>query len=177
MITQKEVRELFEYRDGRLYWKVSPSRGVRENDLAGSLSSEGYVRVGVKGREYFAHRLIWLYHNGYFPENQIDHINRKRDDNRIKNLREASRSCNLRNMKLDKRNTSGITGVCWNKYRKKWVVSISSAPNRNHYVGLYKDFDEAVMTRLAAEQCVGYTKCNGNSTAYKYLLKMRNFGK
>lgn len=43
-----EYSELFRYEDGKLFWKVSPSRKVRAGDPAGSMGKD-YMRVGHKG--------------------------------------------------------------------------------------------------------------------------------
>ena len=62
---------------------------------------------------------------GYLPENDVDHINRIRDDNRWCNLRHVSRVCNIRNRDKFKNNTSGVTGVSWFDSRGTWRVRIA----------------------------------------------------
>ncbi len=81
--SQEEIKQRFEYKeDGWLYWLNGRNKGKR----AGYVT--GYVRIKYKDKKLLAHRLIWIYHNGDIPEDyQIDHINGKKDDNRIENLR------------------------------------------------------------------------------------------
>lgn len=80
----------------------------------GSYDKDGYLIMKIKGKQYKAHRLIFAYFNGYFPK-EIDHINRVRDDNRIENLREATRSLNnantVRGLGVHKDNTKRLRKV------------------------------------------------------------------
>ena len=163
-ITQETVKKLFVHKKGKLYWKVDKSKTVKSGDLAGYLD-RGYIRIMINYRFYLRSRLIWLWHYGYLPENRLDHINRIRDDDRIKNLREISHQCNLRNTGNPKDNTSGVKGIYWYKQTKRWVVQIISKS-----VGYYKDFDEAVLARLAAEQCLDWSNCDSDSPAYRYAI-------
>lgn len=166
MVTYSVVRELFDYSDGDLICK-KPRGRARCGCVAGSVNkNSGYVIIVVYGKSYRAHRLIWLWYHGYMPENEIDHINRNRADNRIENLREASRSCNIRNSSTYKTNTTGVSGVSLlksGKYRVQIWIS-----NRKHNVGTFIDFDEAVLHRLAAEQCLVWERCVPKSSAYAY---------
>jgi hypothetical protein len=132
MITQERLHDLFEYReDGNLIWKVSLSNRVKIGDVAGTLNacefsrSKGYCSVTIDGKNYGVHRLVFLYHHGYLTNGmQIDHIDCNRENNRIENLREVTKSQNGQNAKIRSTNTSGIKGVSWNKSRKKWHAQI-----------------------------------------------------
>ena len=88
--------------------------GAPKGCVAGTLSA-GYCAINVDGNSYKRSRLVWLYHNGYFPEHNIDHINRNRWNDKIENLREVTQQCNLRNCGNLKNNTSGVKGVYWDK--------------------------------------------------------------
>jgi len=171
-ITYERVRELFDYRsDGMLIWRVARNNNVRIGDVAGSIcATHGYCMIGIDGTVYRAHRLIWLWHYGYMPESELDHINRIRYNNRIENLREASRSCNLRNTGNQKNNKSGVKGVCKPKDRSKWLTQIT-ASGKQYNLGRFDDFDEAVLHRLAAEQCLDWSSCDSSSPAYKHALR------
>jgi len=87
-----------------------------------SINDQGYVIVGILGRTYRAHRLAWFYVHGTMPEQEIDHINRVRSDNRIANLRMASSGQNKQNCLIRSDNTSGHRGVT--KKRDKWEAVI-----------------------------------------------------
>ena len=66
---------------------------LRITKNVGSKNPDGYIRIWCNGRLRMKHRLLfWLYHNE-LPE-EIDHINRIRDDNCIDNLRSVNRSEN-----------------------------------------------------------------------------------
>lgn len=139
-----------------------------KNKIAGGLSSKNYWQIRINKQLYESHRLAWLYIYGYFPENQIDHINQNRSDNRIKNLRESSRQCQIRNSKKHINNTSGVTGVCWAKDTQKWQAQIT-VNLKLYYLGQFYNFTEAVAHRLVAEQCLNWAGCNSSSSAYQYM--------
>ena len=122
---------------------------------AGTVNTRGYVMVGLDGSPHLASRLAWLYHYGEWPRGQIDHINRVRTDNRICNLRDVSPEINQRNKKICSINTSGITGVCWNIAKKKWVAKIGTNDGRI-YLGTFGSLLDAACARKSAELRNGY---------------------
>jgi len=81
---------------------------------------------------------------------QVDHINTCGCDNRKENLRLETRGEQGANGGLQSNNTSGVTGVYWNKNRGKWQASIRINGKLKH-LGYFDDFDEAVKERLKAE--------------------------
>ena len=170
-LTQKRLKEVLFYdpKIGDFIWKISTGN-VKIGDIASCLNFYGYIRISVDGVRYKAHRLAWLYEYGYFPENDLDHIDRIKTNNRIKNLREASRSCNMRNTGNQKNNTSGIKGICFDKANNKWESRIKVNRITKH-LGRYKDFNDAVCARLAGEQCLNWSSCDSNSPAYQYVKK------
>ena len=174
-LTQERVKELFNYnpKTGILTNKTSRNSKAQKGGVSGCLDRQGYLKTKVNSKSYKTHRLIWLYVYGYFPENSIDHINRKKDDNKIKNLRETSLVCNLRNCGNPKTNTSGVKGVYWKKDRNRWRPSIC-VYSKPRYLGSYKNFHNAVCARLAAEQCVGWESCDSSTPAFKYVKKYIN---
>ncbi len=168
MITQDRVRELFDYADGELIWRVSVNWSIGVGTTAGSLNKcSGYNQVKIDGKSYQVHRIIWLWHYGYFPEHGLDHINRLKADNRVHNLREVSQSCNIRNSR-SRGNNSGVRGVNFHKDKKKYQVYIT-ASRKQIYLGTHFDFTEAVAHRLAAEQCLNWGSCDSSSPAYQYM--------
>ena len=113
-LTQARVRELFDYQDGKLIWKVRTSNRVRIGDEAGYKSPAGYMQVSVDKKLQFVHRIIFLWHHGFLPE-FIDHIDCDRTNNRIINLRQATKVQNGQNRGAPAHNKSGYKGVSRHK--------------------------------------------------------------
>ena len=127
----------------------SKNLGVR----AGTKSRAGYRYVCIDYVKYPEHQLAFLLMTGSWPECQVDHINRVRDDNRWSNLRLASRNHldNGQNVGVGSRNKSGITGVSWNSKHAQWYVFIK-VDKQQRYLGHFPDLFEAACVRLSAEQ-------------------------
>jgi len=143
-LTQEELRNEFDYRDGNLYWKL-PRIGRAVGSIAGSRKLDGRYRIGFKQKDYLAHRLIFMWHHGYLPES-IDHINGDHSDNRIENLREALHWQNMANSKLRSNNTTGVKGVYWHKKNQNWRVRVQL-----HKRLVYqKSFDDLELAELVA---------------------------
>ena len=169
MLTQKELKKSLHYNpDTGIFIRILRyAHCVKTGIVAGGLHN-GYVSIFVLGASYKAHRLAWLYVYGYMPENDMDHINKIKTDNRIENLREVSRQCNVRNTGNRSTNTSGVKGVCWCKTYRKWLAKIT-INRKTIYLCRHEDFTEAVCHRLASEQCVGWEGCDSSSPAYLYV--------
>lgn len=169
--SKEELERLFVYDDGKLIRKINSGPAKRGVE-AGSKKSNGYIYVSVGGELFLCHRLIWILFKGYNPENDIDHINRDRTDNRIDNLREVSRTCNLRNSKLNG-SALKIRGVSLYKDTGLYAARISYK-NRTRYLGRYVELTDACYARFAAEQCLGWKTCSGMTTANEYIRRMVN---
>lgn len=160
-ITAEYLRECLDYDQdtGVFTWKHRPvshfnsEQGWRvfnsgyAGKVAGDLSDAGYICIGLKKRVHKAHRLAWLHVHGALPEGPIDHINRVRNDNRIENLRDTTPRVNAENASMRPDNKSGIRGVCWHKKSSRWMVQTGSK-----YVGIFKNFEDAVMARWFSEE-------------------------
>lgn len=155
---------------GGLYWRKDTKGRIKNNARIGWTEKTGYRKVEIDGQRYSEHRLVFIYHYGYNPENFIDHIDGNPSNNRIENLREATQQCNLRNSKLRSDNSSGVKGVGWYKKYQKWKVGIA-IDGKSKFLGYYNDFDNAVCARLAAEQCLDWHICDKQGSAYKYYLE------
>ena len=154
------VTELFEYRDDQLYWRSSGKGRSNISKPAGVVRPRGHREIEVKGKQYKAHRLIWLYVYEKFPDGHIDHINGDPLDNRIENLRDVTQQENNKNACKRKDNKSGHTGVCWNKYREKWHAQIK-VNGVSTYLGYFNVLEDAVAARQAASVKHGYHANHG----------------
>lgn len=101
------VQRVFEYHpDGYLIWKIKPSQDTEIGTIAGSNHLAGYRKISFQNCDYQEHRLVWLFHKGKWPDKTIDHINGKKSDNRIENLRDVSHQENMRAYYQRKRETA-----------------------------------------------------------------------
>lgn len=138
-ITQELVKSLFEYSDGFLYWKVRPAMSVNIGDKAGRLNkskSGNRYQIGIKGKQYYSSRLIFLWHKGWMPIN-VDHENHIKTDDRINNLRAASRAQNSQNRMSLSGSTSKYLGVVLHKRDKNWQGGIF-VEGKTKYLGYFK---------------------------------------
>tara|TARA_R110002096_G_scaffold66306_1_gene161341 strand:+ start:4514 stop:4999 length:486 start_codon:yes stop_codon:yes gene_type:complete len=160
MITQKELKEATHYspETGDFTWLKRPSNRVKVGDVAGYIAPDGYVQIRINNILYKSHRLAFLYMEGEFPVNIIDHINHDPSDNKWLNLRHADRFLNQKNMKLSKRNSSGISGV--SKRNKRWQVIIH-ANGKSNYIGSYISKSDAVEVRNKTYKDLGFSPTHG----------------
>jgi hypothetical protein len=148
MITQDYLHQLFEYKDGNLYWKLNSANNVKVGDNAGSFCSRGYKFVGINRKVYRMHRLIFLMFHGYLPK-IIDHKDGNKYNNKIENLREASMFENQQNRIIQKNNKSGVKNVDWHKKSAKWRVAIQVNKKRK-FIGSFKDLELAELVAIEA---------------------------
>lgn len=129
--------------------------GRRKNKPAGCYNWAGYKRITVNGKTVMAHRIAWAMYYGEWPKNDIDHINGIKDDNRIENLRDVSRSLNTRNRHRRVDNTSGVSGVSYLKGRDRWTAYINVG-GKKVTLGNFKTKEDAIKARTDAEAENGY---------------------
>ena len=114
MISVDELRQIFlcDSSNGILYWKDPGNRTDLLGKRAGRVSVKGYRHVRVRRKLIYEHRVIWAHHYGEWPSMELDHINRDKIDNRIENLRLASRAENMQNAFSAQSNSkTGYRGV------------------------------------------------------------------
>lgn len=172
-IQPEKLKELFSYNPetGSLKWKRRPINmfcderswkiwNTRYAEKEITSNRRGYIGVRMFGKNYFAHRVIWALHYGFWPKNQIDHINGIQNDNRIENLRDVENSINHRNVKLPSNNTSGRIGVCFNKKSGKWKADITI--NKKYiFIGMFDNFRDACLAREKVEKEHGFLETHG----------------
>jgi len=143
--------DLFTYdpESGILYHKSCKYRPCKVGMPVGRINSRGYFSTKISGYTFTVHRIIWFMHCGEQPE-MIDHVNGVRSDNRIVNLRAATRSQNLMNRGSQSNNKLGIKGVrfqadCIKPYRAAIKID-----KRNKHLGLFENPEEAHQAYLRA---------------------------
>lgn len=141
-LSQERVRELFEYaEDGWLIWRESRGRAAAGQRAGWVNSNDGYVYVEIDKTAYKAHRLIWIWFFGEIITPDVDHKNRDRSDNRITNLRPATRSQNATNRKKKDSCTSKWVGVYWYERYGCWKAQINNG--RVKHLGFFDDETDA----------------------------------
>lgn len=153
MINPTRLHEILAYDPltGIFTWRQPPAnRAQLKGQVAGCLDSDGYVVIKLDRKLYKAHRLAIVYMKGRNFLGKVDHKNRVRNDNRYENLRITDTAGNNCNKGRQVNNTSGHTGVTWQKRAKKWRAYIKRGTKEIH-LGLFSDLADAVTTRQAAE--------------------------
>lgn len=115
---------------------------VTAGSVAGGLNGDGYVHIRIGSKKYKAHRLAWFYIYRNWPLTFVDHVNGVKSDNRIANLREATRAENQRNRKTNYNSASGRKGVCFDERTAKWKAAIRVNRKPIH-LGYFKTAEEA----------------------------------
>lgn len=143
-LTQEYLKKILKYdpETGEFVWLVSPASQVKVGDIAGTRDKGGYTLIQINYKLYKAHRLAYLYMNGYWPEGDMDHIDQNKSNNSWSNLRAASRSNNMANRPKQKNNTSGYKGVGWHSQLNKWRARIRYNQKLIH-IGLFDCKHEA----------------------------------
>lgn len=137
-----KIKSVIEYNQetGVFTWKVK--RGcMSAGSVAGSLQSNGYLRLQVLGDEFLAHRLAFLMMTGSIPD-EVDHLDGDRINNSWSNLRAASRTENCHNTSLRVNNKSGFKNVNWHPGMRKWEVQVRVEGMKCRF-GYYDDIELA----------------------------------
>jgi hypothetical protein len=176
------LRRLIDYcpETGRMTWKERPVwmfksklRSSAANAKswnhkhAGKMAFKATVAAGYRSGKVCditttAHRVAWAIYFGTWPDGEIDHINGIRADNRISNLRDVAGGENRLNMKRNRRNTSGTSGVSWFPRTRKWHAKIKYR-NKQIHLGYFSDLADAVSARKAAEKKYGFHPNHGRT--------------
>lgn len=149
-MTEHTIKDILAYHHntGVFTWKVTRSPNAMQGTLAGSINNDGYVVINTGSRQLTAQRLAWYFTHGVWPSKPIVHINGKKDDNRIENLKEVSRSELSSSSNSGRKSSTGVKGVTYNKANDRYIAQIS----RNHvnmYIGSFKTLNEARLAYLA----------------------------
>lgn len=147
------LRECFRYEDGKLFWLIRPREHFQNEGVctqwngrwAGKEAGNSNKRkngdrrcaISIANGKYLRYHLIWVLHGNAWTE-FIDHKNRVCDDDRIENLRPATKAQNSANSKRFSSNSTGYKGVTWHKKRRRWVAKIM-VNGKTLYLGQYVD--------------------------------------
>jgi hypothetical protein len=137
--------------EGIMRWRFCRGRLAKAGTVAGNVRPDGYVQIKIDQSTYLRSRLAWLFVHGRWPT-EIDHINGDRSDDRLENLREATRSQNISNCR-QRVGSSGFRGV--SKHGNRFVAKITQGGNE-HYLGTFPTAEAAAEAyRVASEKLHG----------------------
>lgn len=172
----------YEPETGRLFWRERPESMFADGghsaahcaakwntryagkEALTALRVHGYRHGSVLDKQQAAHRVVWALVYGKWPSQDIDHINGDPADNRIINLRLVTKAENMRNQKRYATNKSGATGVNWFKRDRTWQAKITVSGQQVH-LGYFKNIDDAIAARKAAEARYGFHENHGRVAA------------
>jgi len=179
MLTQSILKELIHYnpdtgvftwlhRDQKWFKTYRSYRSycgkyVGKKAGASILSRVGkrYIHVMVLDKDHLAHTLVWLYTYGVWPDDEIDHIDGNGENNKLLNLRSVTGLENHKNKRLPSTNKSGRIGVHWHKRDRHWRAEIK-VEQKTINLGGFKDINDAIKAREAAETKYGFHKNHGS---------------
>lgn len=135
---------------GEFSWKISPRNRTLPGDKAGYMNDGGYMMCVIDKQKIRLHHAAWAMSFGEMPDGNLDHINGVRHDNRISNLRIATKSQNMQNTAVRQDNKTGIKGVHFRKDTGKYSAQIV-VDGKATYLGCFDSLEGAENARLQAE--------------------------
>ncbi len=155
-VTPGRIRELYNYdpETGIFTRRVKTGRSTVVGEAVGSLALNGYLRITVDNVRLLAHRAAWMYSMDEIPDGDIDHINGDRQDNRLCNLRKATRSENMQNERRSRAGSkSGLLGAFWHSASGKWMARVRIPGGHGYeYLGLFETAEQANAAYIAAKR-------------------------
>lgn len=162
--SQEVLRQLLDYdpETGLMTWRYRDGQKRWNTMYAGKpaffTNVNGYMTGRLFGENVRAHRVLWVLHHGFDPDGPIDHINGRKSDNRLVNLRVTDAGGNARNRPIRSDNRTGVCGVI--PYKGKYRANIRFNGKLTH-LGTFEDFDAAVSVRKEAERNMGFHENHG----------------
>lgn len=160
-----DIYEWFNYdpETGLVTWKKKPNRNIRIGDVAGFDWVSGrntYTRISLQGKYIFAHHAALVIATDHLPVGVVDHIDGDGRNNKLENLRDVSHTENLRNQRLNSKNSSGVMGVDYLPQCQRWRARIIVDKKEKH-LGLFATKAEAVEARELAQSTYGFHMNHG----------------
>lgn len=155
----------YDQESGIIFWKCRRQGShLKAGERAGRVGSTGYREITflLSGKRVTVkeHRLAWFLHYGAWPVGVIDHIDHIKTNNKINNMRDITNQENIRNSSIALNNTSGYTGVTWNKAAKKWQAQYMKG-KKMQYIGVFLSIEEARDAVVAARLKSGFHENHG----------------
>jgi len=152
LVIPNDIGEFLKYdaASGLLTWRVK-RKAANKGGRAGRVGPRGYAQVGFNRVYYAVHRVAYFLATGLQPS-IVDHINGDPFDNRLENLRASNPTRNQQNRALDKRNSTGISGVRFLHQLKSpsWNAGIGINGKFVH-LGSFPTLFDAVCARRSSE--------------------------
>jgi hypothetical protein len=153
---RSQLEEWFAIKGSDLVWRVNYFPDL-VGKRAGHLRQDGYITINKCGQKMLAHRVAYCLHYGQDPGNYfVDHIDGNPSNNDPSNLRLATHTENMRNVRrLRTNNKSGKHGVRFVTVNgvQYWKAEIFVASRAMH-LGSYGTKEEAIAARQVAERFV-----------------------
>ncbi|MEF8689420.1 UNVERIFIED_CONTAM: HNH endonuclease [Comamonas sp. A-3] len=155
MLTAARLKELLVYDPAIGEFRWLQSRGkAKKGSVAGSGTPNGYTVIRIDPRNYYAHRLAFLYMDAEWPQCEVDHVNGARTDNRWVNLRDVDVATNVQNKHVPHRNNKlGLLGVSWHAAKRKYRAGIDTFGKKIH-LGYFSDPNAAHQAYLSAKRAM-----------------------
>lgn len=140
-ISQTYLKSILDYNalTGEFTWLIKHARNNVGDKV--KVVYNQYVRIGINGVGYSAHRLAFIYMTGSAPI-LVDHKNKIRSDNVWTNLRSANVSLNNMNTNHS-RSSTGIRGISFNKASNKFEVRVKP-PTGKIIFKSFNNLDDAI---------------------------------
>ena len=149
IISQSELKQVLHYEpESGLFTSKIKTKYLPCGHIYTGCEGHGYINITINSVIYKGHHLAWLYVYGEWPKY------------RITNIRQATHHENMMNCKKSKNNSSGVTGVQWDKARGKWIAVIM-VNYKNIHLGRYIYIFDAICARKSAEHRYGFHKNHG----------------
>ena len=133
------------FSDGRIFTLSKKCKKGEWIERSDKPNNKGYIRICICKKMYYVHRLIMMAFVGE-SDQQVDHINRIKTDNRFENLR----YCNYRENSLNRDYVDNAKGYTWDKGNKKWQARIR-INNKLKHLGHFDNEQEARQAYLDAK--------------------------